>query len=91
MDEIQDLREELFPDEPSATETADLVEALAKRLAAAERGEILIDLDELEKMRQYVALLREDQAIAGFVEESLQQAVQRRRLLDALDAEGETG
>lgn len=88
-----ELFEAAFEGELTADRVRDLREALQRRLAqiraARERGE-LIDADwaDLEALERKLAVLREEELIAGFVEDGLEATVRRAEILRRL-GEGE--
>ena len=90
MDHEDELFDDLFADEVRHEQVADMRDALEKRLAAARAGKLPLSAEEMAELERNLTILRQEEVIAEFVEESLRQAVLRRQLLDALN-EGEGG
>lgn len=91
--DLDELFELVFTGELRADELATLREALERRIAglrrARSRGD-LVDADILA-LEEQVAVLREEERIAEFVEQSLAASLRREEILAALGelAEGE--
>jgi hypothetical protein len=90
MDDEDRLFEELFTDELRHEQVQDMRDALEKRLAAAREGKLELSAEERAELERHLTILRQEEAIADFVEESLRAAVRRRQMLDSID-EGEGG
>lgn len=78
---------ELFPDELTREQVQDLRAALERRLGAVREGVLKLPAEEVAQLEQSLAVMRQEEVIAAFIEGPVLEVFLQQERLDALEGE----